>query len=143
MDGCPWRPLEHALSRVRRLRTRAQFEMLLAQRPVARTAHFALHRVRSISPGPGEVAGGGAPGSDQPSLGALVPKRWARRAVTRNLIRRQIHAVGDEALAASAGAHLIRLHAAFPVSLFPSASSEALRRVVRAELHQLLNRPLP
>jgi ribonuclease P protein component len=74
-------------------------------------------------------------------LGAMTPKRWARRAVTRNAIRRQIYAVGenlDHPL--SAGAHLVRLRSDFAPAQFPSACSDALKRAVRAELLQLFAR---
>lgn len=121
---------------VRRLRTRAQFQALLAHRPAARTRHFSLHRLGV--PADGSNALFGPP--EATWLGAMVPKRWARRAVTRNAIRRQIHAVGEPALAGRGGAHLIRMHSGFPVSDFPSASSTALKRAVREELHALLAR---
>jgi ribonuclease P protein component len=113
---------------MQRLRTRAQFQELLAERPLARTAHFSWHHLRAPA------------GAETVALGALVPKRWARRAVTRNLIRRQIRAQGEARLAALPGTHLIRLRAPFPVDHFPSASSRALRHAVRAELEQLLAR---
>ena len=72
-------------------------------------------------------------------IGAMTPKRWARRAVTRNLMRRQIYAVfGQSPAALPAGAHLIRLRASFDVAQFPSAASPALRRAVRSELLTLL-----
>ncbi|WP_373368279.1 ribonuclease P protein component [Ottowia beijingensis] len=65
----------------------------------------------------------------------MVPKRWARRAVTRNAIRRQIHAVGESLQPPlAADAHLVRLRAGFARSQFPSASSTALKAAVRAEL---------
>jgi len=70
----------------------------------------------------------------------MTPKRWARRAATRNAIRRQIYAVGEVALTSASGARLVRLHAAFSPKAFPSASSTALKRAVRAELRQLLAR---
>ncbi|HOB67979.1 MAG TPA: ribonuclease P protein component [Ottowia sp.] len=124
----------------RRLRTRAQFQALLANRPVSRTAHFALHRLR---PQPPAGAAGGLPLLFHPPgaawVGAMVPKRWARRAVTRNAIRRQIYAVCAELQPPLAdGAHLVRLSAAFAPRQFASASSDALKRAVRVELRQLL-----
>lgn len=121
-----------------RLRTRAQFQALLAHRPVARTAHFALHRLPAPASGTPEAALFGAPG--QAWLGAMAPKRWARRAVTRNAIRRQIYAVGAVRLAALPGARLVRQHAVFSLAQFPSATSPALRQAVRAELIELLAR---
>ena len=119
--------------RTQRLRTRAQFQALLARPPAARTAHFALHR---LPPGSTDAALFAPP--ETAWLGAMVPKRWARRAVTRNAIRRQIHAVADQLNSPlGAGAHLVRLRTAFAPRQFPSASSPALKRAVRAELQQL------
>lgn len=128
---------------MQRLRTRAQFQALLAERPVARTPHFAWHRLRELAPAQAASPADWSAAPHGPWLGALVPKRWARRAVTRNAIRRQVHALGAARLAALPGAHLIRLRAAFPADAFPSASSRALKRAVRAELEQLLARAAP
>jgi ribonuclease P protein component len=128
--------------RALRLQTRAQFQALLRTAPVARTSHFALHRL-AHSPADGGQLGAEAAfaPADAAWLGAMAPKRWARRAVTRNAIRRQIYAVGEGlAVPLCAGAHLVRLRAAFAPAQFPSASSPALKRVVRAELVQLFER---
>ena len=68
----------------------------------------------------------------------MVPKRWARRAVTRNAIKRQIYTVGAgfEARMQPA-AHVVRLRAAFDRKHFVSATSDTLKDAVRAELQQL------
>ena len=74
-------------------------------------------------------------------LGAMVPKRWARRAVTRNAIKRQIYNVSasfDAALPQAA--YVVRLRSGFDRKVFPSASSAALKSAVRAELMQLFER---
>ena len=112
---------------MQRLRCRSQFERLLAAPATARTPHFALHHSA------GDAAGALC-------VGALTPKRWARRAVTRNAIRRQIYATGAAQHALPAGMYLVRLRAMFAPALFPSASSHALRRAVRAELLALWQR---
>ena len=71
----------------------------------------------------------------------MVPKRWARRAVTRNAIKRQIYNVGARFEAQlPAAAHLVRLRAGFDRSQFISASSDVLKRAVNAELQQLFAR---
>ena len=68
----------------------------------------------------------------------MVPKRWARRAVTRNLVRRQIDAVSRELMPRlPAMPMVVRLRSGFSRQQFPSAASDALRAVVRAELLQL------
>lgn len=126
---------------MRHLRTRAQFQALLRQAPVARTRHFALHRCRlGAEPAPTGVEEALFAPAAPLWLGAMAPKRWARRAVTRNTIRRQVYAVaaGLETSLAE-GAYLVRLRAAFATAEFPSATSAALRRAVRQELQQLFD----
>jgi ribonuclease P protein component len=124
---------------IQRLRSRQQFQAVLANAPVAKTPHFALHRLALGS------AEGGSPLFSEPGpwLGVLVPKRWARRAVTRNAIRRQIYATAPSASALPAAAHVVRLRLGFDKARFVSASSPALKRAVREELLQLWARALP
>ena len=77
-------------------------------------------------------------GDAQPWMGAMVPKRWARRAVTRNTIKRQIYATAaafEPQLAQAA--HVVRLRAGFDRKQFISATSDALKLAVREELQQL------
>lgn len=120
-----------------RLRNRAQFQAVLAGPPVAKTAHFALHR------GALDGAHDGRPlfATADVWLGVMLPKRWARRAVTRNTIRRQIYEVaralpGDLPQAA----WVVRLRSEFSRKVFISATSDPLRQAVRAELQQLLGK---
>ncbi len=138
---------------MQRLTAKAQFEAVLATgSTVARTAHFALHRAALAPAGTApqapqqDTAGPGtAPRRqalfavpDQPWLGVVVPKRWAKRAVTRNTIKRQIYAVSlDFEADLPAAAHVVRLRAGFDKARFPSATSDALRVAVRTELRQL------
>ncbi len=127
-----------------RLRNRDQFQAGMGGETVARTPHFALHRrALPLPPVPA------AEGEDAPIplfrptgvwLGAMVPKRWARRAVTRNAIRRQIYTVGLCLEGQSPAAYVVRLRTAFDRRQFVSATSDALRRAVRAELEQLFAR---
>ena len=71
-------------------------------------------------------------------IGAMVPKRWARRAVTRNAIKRQIYTVAqDHVDCLSVAAHVVRLRVGFDRQQFPSATSVALKQAVRAELQAL------
>ena len=130
---------------VLRLKTRTQFQAALAGQTLARTTHFALHRCalesRSLL--------------DQQAvlprlfvergvwLGAMVPKRWAKRAVTRNAIKRQIYSVCTEFEPSLVeGAHVVRLRTGFDRAQFTSATSEALRLAVRMELLKLFERAL-
>ncbi len=71
----------------------------------------------------------------------MVPKRWAKRAVTRNTIKRQIYTVGAESSEGLAPqAYLVRLRSGFDRARFPSATSDALKAAVRSELQQLFAR---
>jgi ribonuclease P protein component len=95
---------------------------------VSRTAHFVLHRAP-------------LPGVDEPCIGAVVPKRWAKRAVTRNGIKRQIYSVSASfASRLPAAAHVVRLRMDFARAEFPSAWSEPLKKAVRSELLKLFER---
>ena len=139
---------------MQRLKTRPQFQATMAGGTVARTAHFALHRL-ALDAGSAAPSALVAPDTgtgtalvpslfaqtDEAWLGAMVPKRWARRAVTRNAIKRQIYNVATsfEPCLLQA-AHVVRLRTAFDRKLFVSASSDLLKRAVRTELLQLFER---
>ncbi|HYP82813.1 ribonuclease P protein component [Variovorax sp.] len=134
-----------------RLKTRAQFQAVLAGTTVARTPHFALHRRTAEAAGALSSAPSAdeAPGRREPPLfdgagpwlGAMVPKRWARRAVTRNAIKRQIYQVSASFEAAAPNAaYIVRLRAGFDRTAFPSAASGPLKAAVRAELLRLFER---
>ncbi len=121
---------------MQRLKTRAQFQAVLAGATVARTAHFALHRCALEAPTGNPLFEG-----QTVWLGAMVPKRWARRAVTRNAIKRQIYNVSAAACESLPNAaHVVRLRAGFDRKTFVSACSDKLKTAVRAELQQLLER---
>jgi len=122
-----------SLGRLGRIRHRAQFDVVLAQRPFAKTMHFALHLAPTDAHEgkDGLFPGGGV------WLGALLPKRWARRAVTRNTLRRQVYAVAADSGALRPGAMVVRLHSTFDRKNFPSATSTALKQAVRTELQTL------
>lgn len=139
----------------------ADFERVLETPSRARTAHFAVHHLADAPsrPGPprpkalaGELSTGQAPNSDRsvdessspvPALsgcwlGTVVPKRHARRAATRNLIKRQIRRAAAAAPALPAGLWVVRLRNPFQKSDFPSAASDALSVAAADELASLL-----
>ncbi len=143
-------------SMLERLVHKADFERLLASRSRLRSAHFALHHVagRPAAPkkpapklrsdklytapvgNPTEVVDNLVGGQ---WLGCVVPKRQARRAVTRSLIKRQMRSVFENHSAAlPSGLWLLRLSQGFPVAEFVSARSAALTLAVRTELDLLL-----
>lgn len=138
------------------------FERVLRCPPRARTAHFALHHLRgrptlpakpAPRPGNGELSTGEAPLSEPlvddscakpldkgPDhwLGLVLPKRHARRSVTRSLLKRQIRvAAGDSEAALEAGLWVVRLRSPFDRQAFPSAASTALAAAAREELAAL------
>jgi ribonuclease P protein component len=79
-------------------------------------------------------------------LGTVVPKRHARRAVTRNLLKRQMRAVVQreaEFDRLAPGLWVVRLKAPFDKQQFPSAASPPLRALARDELSALLQRAVP
>ncbi len=72
-----------------------------------------------------------------------MPKRFARRAVTRTLVKRQMRvAVSERQVVLPPGLWVLRLRSPIDRKAFPSAASDALRAVVRAELAALLDRAL-
>lgn len=154
----------------------ADFQRALGTRPVARTAHFSLHvlfRTEPVAPGPqadaldatspaeAELSTGAAEGaslivddSAAPNaprwrLGLVLPKKQARRSVTRSLMRHQareafcrhaprVRAAGRHG--AEVDGWVVRLRAPFDRKAFPSAASEALSAAVRQELDELWSR---
>ncbi|MDP1998783.1 MAG: ribonuclease P protein component [Rhodoferax sp.] len=135
---------------MQRLKTRSQFQAALAGGTVARTNHFALHCVLlPIALNSQKVIEAEQPSRVAVSLfsaygvwmGAMVPKRWAKRAVTRNAIKRQIYNVSQEFEAAlPMAAHVVRLRSGFDKTHFISATSDALKAEVNQELRQLFTR---
>jgi len=88
----------------------------------ATTLHFALHQLKN---------------SPTARIGAVVPKRLAKRAVTRNTIKRQIYAAAFMRNEDSQAAQVVRLRKEFDKEQFVSASSKRLKAAVRSELLQL------
>lgn len=120
------------------------FQAVLATRPRARSAHFVLHH-QAPAPvvSPSDLST--APGAQRPRavddthrIGLILPKKQARRAVTRNLIRRQAKVCFAAATAQlPPGDWVLRLRTGYERATFPSAASQSLRDVVRAEIQAL------
>jgi len=125
------------------------------QGPAPRPVHPKSPQAVHLSSGPSQASGHpvdnsedkpvdkpGTGGEQQPSghwLGLVVPKRHAKRSVTRNLIRRQLRQVMAQALATwPAGVWCVRLRSGFSTQQFPSAASLALKRATRSELVELV-----
>ena len=105
---------------------RKDFDEVMATGVASQTAHFALHLKTA---------------EFENRIGAVVPKRWAKKAVTRNAIRRQIYAQAH-ILAPAQTPHdsVVRLRRAFDPAVFLSATSPLLKKTVRDELDQLFNK---
>lgn len=144
----------------------SDFHRALGTRPLARTAHFALHLLPRVTQGPdtqlstgaGEVVAvlvdecsdaSPAAGACAWRLGLVLPKKQAKRSVTRSLIRHQArealrrHAPGVWSMGrhgAEVDGWVLRLKAPFDRKVFPSAASDALSLAVRNELDELWGR---
>jgi ribonuclease P protein component len=145
-----------------RLSRPADFEAVLAAPVKARSAHFAAHhlpqsprsRVGTTQDANAiELSTGGSEGCTQtvddrreqtPNawwFAVVVPKRHARKATTRNLLRRQARgALIRHHARLARGMWLVRLRSPFDTRVFKAAASAALRGAARTELDALLMR---
>lgn len=132
-----------------RLKRRTDFERVLgAGGPaiVARSPHFVLHHLRESSqlstgsaPDSGPLVDGSVALPRRLCVGVVIPKRWARRAVTRNVLKRQMYAAfARYQHVLPGGMWVARLRSSFDRSQFPSADSPALRQAVRVEIDALM-----
>ena len=79
--------------------------------------------------------------TDERWLGLVVPKRHAKRAVTRTLVKRQIrHVAAACAPQLEPGLWVVRQRSPFDPKQFPSAASDALKEAAREELRALFDR---
>jgi ribonuclease P protein component len=141
---------------LRRLVHKVDFEALMATPPWSRSAHFALHYLSRAPAAPRkhptrlrqedlstEVDNPSALPVDKPLglwIGAVVPKRHARRSVTRSLVKRQVReAFRRHGHALPPGLWLVRLRRLLAPAQFPSARSDALAEATRRELDELLS----
>jgi len=141
----------------------SDFQRALGSRPVSRTAHFVLHVLPVASP---KLSTGPAPAATEAvddcipcpppadladavawSLGLVLPKKQARRSVTRSLIRHQVRealrrhgpavATSTPWSVAEVSGWVVRLRSPFDRQTYPSAASDALKAVVRQEMDEL------
>jgi ribonuclease P protein component len=157
---------------VGRILKSADFQRVLTAPQRSRSVHFAIHHVVGV-PARARAAEGisGVCTPDVPGLspdlstsqdqlvvepvddsglwlGLVVPKRFAKRAVTRNLIKRQVRAaMVRHATHLPSGLWVVRLRAPFDRKQFLSPASEVLRLAAHEELAALFDRairsPLP
>jgi ribonuclease P protein component len=135
----------------------AEFTAALAAPVLSKSPHFVLHHLAaqpvsaswrppqalakdlSTDAAPNQAAS--VDNSAKPGqwwLGLVVPKRHARRAATRNLLKRQMRAQAEGRRPhLPPGQWVIRLRAPFDPRLFTSAASGRLRGEARSELAQV------
>jgi ribonuclease P protein component len=129
----------------------------------ARTPHFAVHHLAQAplpwvarrkaeeptlsTPGQPELStddlvARSAPVDETPPtacwLGLVVPKKHAKRAVTRTLIKRRIRAAVQQAQPLDGGMWVVRLRSPFPRADFSSAASDQLALAASDELSSLM-----
>lgn len=112
----------------------------MSVRPCARSVHFMVHHRLDAQMSTAPAAS--APelvddcaASATCRLGLVVPKRHAKRAATRNLIKRAVRERARGAIEVlPAGDWVVRLRAPFDRKHFVSAQSPALAEAVRVEL---------
>ncbi len=135
----------------------SDYTRVLNVAPCARTAHFAAHHLPQ-RPLVGKKAVSTPSAADLSTaamleltravdesplsglwLGLVVPKRYAKRAVTRTLLKRHIRAaVAMAATALGPGLWVVRLRTPFARSEFTSAASTRLASAATAELAMLM-----
>jgi len=141
----------------RALKQASDFTRVLNAPPCARSAHFAVHHLprrplagkEAVStPGAADLSTASIPElsravDESPVtglwLGLVVPKRHAKRAVTRTLLKRRIRAaVATMAASLEPGLWVVRLRTPFASSEFISAASDRLSNAAAAELSALM-----
>lgn len=149
----------------------ADFAAILARPARVQSRHFALHhlgkapqrKAHGVRKGSASVLDGQISTSVAPTqgssvdifaakallaaadgalwLGLVVPKRHARRAVTRSLLKRQMRRQVDHwGPRMPRGQWVVRLRAAFDARVFRSAASTALQTAARQELDEMFAR---
>ena len=136
---------------------RADFAAALAAPILSKSLHFVLHHtaawpdsavaqagrrvVQELSTGNAPRGASSVDNNQPPSrwwLGLVVPKRHAKRAVTRTLLKRQMRAQAQGHHPwLPPGQWLVRLRAPFDARQYPSAASAALGEAARKELEQV------
>lgn len=160
VDPVPMSPRPERRPPLGRLLRPADFERVLGTPIRLRSPHFALHHLEGrplpprrpghapvdprlsteLSTGDAKLAAHHVDDSGR-WLGLVVPKRFAKRAVTRSLLKRQIRNVAAHcASSLPPGCWVARLRSPFDPAQFRSAASDALRDEARAELLALFGR---
>jgi ribonuclease P protein component len=108
------------------------FQEVLQTGAKTKTEHFTLFRMNAPQD-PANIKK-----HDHLMVGVVVPKRLAKRAVTRNAIKRQVYTVANKLAAAYPKEwHVIRLSKVFDKKTYISPSSRQLKLDVCKELQKL------
>jgi ribonuclease P protein component len=103
-----------------------EFSSVFRLRPWRRSAHFVMYA---------------RPTGNEARLGLVIGKKYAPRAVTRNLVRRVAREAFRVRQADFGGWDiLLRLHTRFDKKALPSAASVPLRVLCRLEVNELLGK---
>ena len=124
-DPVPLRA-QAAFPKAARLLKTDEFSSVFRLRPWRRSAHFVVY---------------GRPTGNEARLGLVIGKKYAPRAVTRNLVRR----IAREAFRLRRTEFggwdvLLRLHTKFDRKAMPAASSPPLKTLCRSEIEALLDK---
>jgi ribonuclease P protein component len=115
-----------AFPKAARLLKTDEFSSVFRLRPWRRTAHFVVYA---------------RPTGNDARLGLVIGKKYAPRAVTRNLVRRLAREAFRLRRAEFGGWDvLLRLHTRFDKKAMPGASSPPLKALCRSEIEELLNK---
>jgi len=115
-----------AFPKAARLLKTDEFSSVFRLRPWRRTAHFVVYA---------------RPTGNDARLGLVIGKKYAPRAVTRNLVRRLAREAFRLRRAEFGGWDvLLRLHTRFDKKSMPGASSPPLKALCRSEIEELLNK---
>jgi len=115
-----------AFPKAARLLKTDEFSSVFRLRPWRRTAHFVVYA---------------RPTGIDARLGLVIGKKYAPRAVTRNLVRRLAREAFRLRRAEFGGWDvLLRLHTRFDRKAMPGASSPPLKALCRSEIEELLNK---
>ncbi|MFP6557389.1 ribonuclease P protein component [Paraburkholderia sp. B3] len=119
-------PVPAAFPKAARLLKTDEFSSVFRLRPWRRSAHFVVY---------------GRPTSGAARLGLVIGKKYAPRAVTRNLVRRIAREAFRVRRAQFEGFDLLlRLHTKFDRKALPGASSSPLKALCRDEIEMLLGK---
>ncbi len=115
-----------AFPKAARLLKTDEYSSVFRLRPWRRSPHFVLY---------------GKPTGNEARLGLVIGKKFAPRAVTRNLIKRLARDIFRLRRAELGGWDImLRLHAKIDRKAMPSAKSTPLRMTMRTELEEMIDR---